>query len=285
MADEERRFEDAERERLRYVAATRAMRELGIARCEYPRAKTSSEDKPDTSAWSPFGEVLTAVGRATVMQPTAAPGRRVADRTLPEVVTATTAATDRVARASEASIVRHTVTESAREQLETARTYDLPRDGGRGAAWGRAVHRCIEAAGRGRTGPSLLAFAAAVASDEKLSDDHAAELESLILDLQRSDVWKRLTRNGSARFELPVMRVAEEGVTPILTEGVIDAAALLDDEWLVVDWKTGAASGDEWARRKARYEKQVGAYEAILTALSQHSSTSEIHRVRSDGAD
>src|SRR6185437_1425819 len=78
MADEERRFEDAERERLRYVAATRAMSELVIARCEYPRAKTSGEDKPDTSAWSPFGEVLTAVGRATVMQPTAAPGRRVA---------------------------------------------------------------------------------------------------------------------------------------------------------------------------------------------------------------
>ncbi len=68
------RFEDAERERLRYVAATRAMSELVIARCEYPKLKTSTEDRLDTSAWSPFGNVLTAIGRQTVMQPTPAPG-------------------------------------------------------------------------------------------------------------------------------------------------------------------------------------------------------------------
>lgn len=285
MADTERSFEDAERERLRYVAATRAMSELVIARCEYPRLKTSTEDRPDTSAWSPFCDVLTAVGMQTEMQPTAAPGRRVTDRTLPEIVDATAAATDRVTRASEASITRHTVTESAQEEREVARAYDLPRDKGRGPAWGRAVHRCIEGAGRGRAGQSLRAFAAAVASDESLSDDDAFQLEALIVDLQQSDVWKRLTRDGSARFELPVMRVGEGGSALVLTEGVIDAAALTDGGWLVVDWKTDAASGDEWAARKSRYDKQVGAYEAILGSLSQHGATGEIHRIRSNGAE
>ncbi|HSU97638.1 MAG TPA: 3'-5' exonuclease, partial [Gemmatimonadaceae bacterium] len=280
MADVECRFADAERERLRYVAATRAMSELVIARCEYPRLKTSTEDRPDTSAWSPFGEVLTAIDRQTVMQPTAAPGRRVTDRTLTEIVEAIAAATLRVTRASESSIRHRTVTESAREQREAARAYDLPRDAGRGVAWGRAVHRCIEAAGCGRAGPSLRAFAAAVASDEKLDDNDVSELEALIVDLQQSDIWKRLTGGGSARFELPVMHVSDGDVVPVLTEGVIDAATLTDDEWLVVDWKTDSASGDAWASRKARYDRQVGAYEEILTALSRHPATSAIHRVR-----
>ncbi len=94
-----------------------------------------------------------------------------------------------------------------------------------------------------------------------------------------------MTRNGSARFELPVMRVGEDGTALMLTEGVIDAAALTDDEWLVVDWKTDAATGDEWATRESKYNKQIRAYEAILTALSQHSATSEIHRIRWSGAE
>jgi len=280
MADVERRFEDAERERLRYVAATRAMSELVIARCEYPKLKTSTEDRPDTSVWSPFGEVLASIGGQVVMQPTAAPGRRVTDRTVANVTEAISAAALHVERARDSSIRRRTVTESAREQREAARAYDLPIDNGRGAAWGRAVHRCIEAAGCGRTGASLRAFAAAVAADEGLSGHHATELETLIVDLRQSDVWKRLTHDGSARFELSVMRVADGNSGLVLTEGVIDAATLTDDEWLVVDWKTDAATGDEWAARKAKYDGQVSAYAEMLTALSQHPASSTIHRVR-----
>ena len=285
MADVERRFEDAERERLRYVAATRAMSELVIARCEYPKLKTSTEDRPDTSVWSPFGEVLASIGGQVVMQPTAAPGRRVTDRTVANVTEAISAAALHVERARDSSIRRRTVTESAREQREAARAYDLPIDNGRGAAWGRAVHRCIEAAGCGRTGASLRAFAAAIAADEGLSGHHATELETLIVDLRQSDVWKRLTHDGSARFELSVMRVADGNSGPVLTEGVIDAATLTDGEWLVVDWKTDAAGGDAWAKRKPRYDRQVGAYEEILTALSQYPATSEIHRVRGSDAE
>src|SRR6185312_4524418 len=285
MAAKERGFAEAEKERLRYVAATRAARELVIARCKYPPLKTSTGDKPDMSVWAPFAAVLSAVGGEAEMQVTPAPGRQTSKRSLSEVLDAITAANTRVMTAAASSLMRHTVTESARDERETARVYDLRRASGRGVAWGRAVHRCIEAAGRGRTGAALSAFAAAVVADEELDDECAAELCTLISELQQSDVWKRLTRDGSARFELPVMRVAEGGSALVLTEGVIDAAALTDGEWLVVDWKTDAASGDEWAARKSRYDKQVGAYEAILTALSQHGATGAIHRIRSNGAE
>ena len=281
MAEAECGFADAERQRLLYVAATRAMRELVIARCEVPPAKSSKQDKPDTSAWSPFGEILSVIGRRTAMQPTMAPGRRMTDRTAEEIANATSAAQHRVASASESSTRHRTVTESAKEQREAARAYDLPRDKGRGAAWGRAVHRCIEAAGRGRTGATLSAFAAAVASDEGLSDEHAAELEALIADLQQSDIWTRLTQSGEARFELPVMRAAQIEAKTVLTEGVLDAAALTDDGWLIVDWKTDTSGEDEWARRRSQYEKQIATYEQMLNELSATPAHATIERVRS----
>jgi len=285
MAAEEHGFAEAEKERLRYVAATRAARELVIARCKYPPLKTSTGDKPDMSAWAPFAAVLSAVGGEAEMQVTPAPGRQTSKRSLSEVLDAITAANGRVMTAAASSLIRRTVTESARDARETARAYDLPRASGRGVAWGRAVHRCIEAAGRGRSGAALSAFAAAVVADEELNEECTAELFTLISELQRSDVWKQLMRGENARFELPLMHVSDHDGRALLTEGVIDAAALTDGEWLIVDWKTDAASGDEWAARKSRYDKQVGAYEAILEALSQHRATGEIHRIRSDVAE
>ncbi|HWG33182.1 MAG TPA: UvrD-helicase domain-containing protein [Gemmatimonadaceae bacterium] len=285
MAAEECGFAQAEKERLRYVAATRAARELVIACCKYPPTKGSTGDRQDTSAWAPFATVLGDVGGQLEMQVTPAPGRRTSEQPLSELLDAIAAANGRVMTAATPSLTRCTVTESARDERERARAYDLPRASGRGVAWGRAVHRCIEAAGRGRTGAALSAFAAAVVADEELNDECAAELCTLVSELQRSDVWKQLMRGENARFELPVMHVSDDGGRALVTEGVIDAAALTDDKWLVVDWKTDAANGDEWGRRKARYDEQVGAYEAILTALSQRPATSEIHRIRGDGAE
>jgi len=212
--------------------------------------------------------------------PTAAPGRRVVDRDATYIAGAIADAADGVTRASIASMSHRTVTESVKEQREDALMYDRSPDGGKGTAWGRAVHRCIEAMGRGRSTESLRAFGAAVASDEALDPADADVLIALVDDVRQSDVWNRLTANGRAYFELPVMRYSVDAERAVLTEGVIDAAALTDDEWLIVDWKTDSATGDEWAARKAKYDGQVGAYAEMLTALSQHSASSTIHRVR-----
>ncbi|MEO6865844.1 MAG: UvrD-helicase domain-containing protein [Gemmatimonadaceae bacterium] len=279
MAASERSFAAAEDQRLLYVATTRAMRELVVSRCERPKAKSATEAKPDTSAWSPLGTVLGDRCTETIMLTTAAPGRRRTERTSQEVEDAITLARSAVARASIASISHQTVTESAKEQREMVRAYDVPPDRSRGKAWGRVVHRCIEAAGRGRSGESLSAFVAAVVSDEGLGADNSSAVELLLGEIRQSELWKRLTSGAVARFELPVMRLTHDADSAILTEGVIDAAVLAGDEWLIVDWKTDAVGDVEWAKRHIQYEKQVGAYGKMLNALTGQPTQFAIQRV------
>ncbi len=282
MADAETRFEEAEDQRLLYVAATRAMQELVIARCERPKAKTAAEAKPDTSIWAPFGDVLSALNQETRMVTVAAPGRRRAERTSQYITEAISAARISVQRASDASIVHRTVTESAKEERETARTYDLQTDRSRGKAWGRAVHRCMEVAGRGRTAASFNAFVAAVVNDEGLSVDHIAEIELLISEIQQSELWAKLMADGAAAFELPVMHLARETGTALLAEGVIDAVTQTGGEWLVVDWKTDSVGDAEWSRRLEQYQEQVGAYGQMLNALTELPARSVVQRVRAE---
>ena len=282
MADSEKRFAAAEDQRLLYVATTRAMRELVVSRCERPKAKSATEPKPDTSAWSPLGTVLGDLGSETVMLTTAAPGRLRTKRTSRYIEETIASARSSVERASIASIAHQTVTESAKEQREIARTYDFAPDRSKGKAWGRVVHRCIEAVGRGRSGVSLGAFVAAALDEEGLSADNVAEIELLLAEVHRSELWARLTRNGAASFELAVMQLTHDADTAVLAEGIIDAAALANGDWLIVDWKTDSVGGVEWAKRRIQYEKQVGAYEQMLTGLSNQPVQSVIQRVTAE---
>ena len=215
------------------------------------------------------------------MSPSAAPGRRSTSRTPRDMSDAIESARSRLKGASEATMVRHTVTESARLEREESVSYDLPLAKSRGKAWGRAIHRCIEAAGRGRAGAALSAFVAAVAREEELGEDQCAEIRKALDEIMESELWKELTGNGSASFELPVMSIHDDGSRATLIEGVIDAATLTGEGWLVVDWKTDAAGPEEWARRSRQYEQQVAAYERILGALSGKATRSVLHRVQS----
>ena len=79
------------------------------------------------------------------------------------------------------------------------------------------------------------------------------------------------------------MQFTDDPTRASLTEGVLDAAVLSDDEWLVVDWKTDSLDGDDWTKRRTQYEKQVTAYEQILKTLSDRPATSVIQRVKTDG--
>lgn len=261
MADTEARFAAAEKQRLLYVAATRAKRELVIARCE--REKT-----PDTSFWSPLVPLATELGTRLTLEAGAAPGRRAVEREATSMVDAGGAARAATEAATRESIAISTVTESAKQESETARAYDLPRAPGRGAAWGRAVHRAIEAMGNGRGGASLDAFVAAVCADEGLGDDACEQLRELLADVRASDLWQQFVGGGDTRFELPIMQCASGDDRELVTEGVIDAAVRDSDGWWLVDWKTDDVDGSGWERRRAAYERQIGAYERMVASLT-----------------
>ncbi|HEY8309814.1 MAG TPA: hypothetical protein VIG47_04625, partial [Gemmatimonadaceae bacterium] len=208
----------------------------------------------------------------------------VADRTSQQVADGLARARESVMRASVASSAHRTVTESVGEERESIRAFDLPIDGNGGIyggiAWGRAIHKCIEAVGRGRDGKSLTAFIAAVVADEGLRPEQCSEVARLLGELRKSECWTSLMAAGAPCFELPVMSVSRDGDRTVVSEGVIDAATLHDGGWFVADWKTDGVDEATWTHRAEKYRKQVAAYEQMLTALSGRPSRSELHRVR-----
>jgi ATP-dependent helicase/nuclease subunit A len=280
MAGEEARFAAAERVRLLYVAVTRARRELVVARSE---RITKEGPVPDRSRWSALAPALD--GRASAIAPAAGepPGRRRLERGPAEMDDAVRSAGARLSAASAPSFHVRTVTESAKAEREEARAYDLPlRAASPGAAWGRAVHRALEALGRGRGGRSLRAFLHAVARDEGLEDGAAAELERTVERVRASGAWRRLTGAGACAVELPVMRWTDGagGEGGLLLEGVVDAASLGSGGWTVVDWKTDGVDDEGWRARAAQYARQVEAYAEILSALSGRPASGAVERVR-----
>ncbi|NUO65047.1 MAG: UvrD-helicase domain-containing protein [Gemmatimonadaceae bacterium] len=277
MAAEESLFERAEDDRLLYVATTRPMRELVVARC----AKTTKAHGTEHLgwAWTPLAATLAKVGQPLELVATDAPGRNRVQRSADELREATENATRRLGLASVPTLRVATVTESVKEQRETARAYDLPKATSPGAAWGRAVHRAMEAVGRGRSGESLDVFLAAVAREEELDAERSAALPRLVAELTASERWTRLMANAPA-LELTIMSRTTEDGADLLTEGVIDAASRDADGWTLLDWKTDGVADAEWAKRVDQYERQVGTYGEMLTALTGAPAAGEIVRAR-----
>jgi ATP-dependent helicase/nuclease subunit A len=277
MEADEALFDSAEDDRLLYVATTRPKCELVVARCEHYTKVRGTEYKG--WAYGPLKTMLDAVASELEMKVTEAPGRARVRHSAEEMRTAVSVAASRVAAASVASMRVETVTESAKEQRDVAREYDLPVKRGLGPAWGRAVHRALEAAGQGRDGEALEFLVRAIAADEGLDEERATALGRIVAQVRASDAWKQLL-GGKAVFELPVMQVRREGDVELVTEGVMDAAVLGDDGWLVLDWKTDDVADAEWEKRRIGYERQVGRYAEMLTALGGRTSAGEIIRVR-----
>jgi ATP-dependent exoDNAse (exonuclease V) beta subunit len=161
---------------------------------------------------------------------------------------------------------RTSVTRALREARAEAAIYDLPGSGAGDEArtLGTVLHRVIEAAGRGRRGDSLCAFAAAVAQEEELSAATTTRLLNSIDDLLAVPDIQHAISAAGALFELPMMRATagEDGLA--LVEGVIDAARPDGGGWEVLDWKLGG-SGME---KRSDYQRQVEEYVWMLAAIS-----------------
>jgi ATP-dependent helicase/nuclease subunit A len=275
MQEREAEFLAAERIRLLYVAATRAKRELVVSRSA---RVNKSGAVADDSLWSPLGPTLDSLAIGIDLPQSRAPGRRALERELSSIQSAIAEANARVHATSAATVRAVTVTESAKQERETQRAYDFP-SGGAGVEWGRAVHRIVEAMGRGRTGEKLHAFISAVAADEGLSLEQGVELKALAVTVAESQAWRSLFDGGAPQFELSIMRRSEEDGVEVLTEGVIDAAVVTGDQWLVIDWKSDKVSDDAWRERLTKYERQVSTYAQMVSALTGMQVRSKVERV------
>ncbi len=276
-------FLDAEFDRLLYVAVTRAKRELWVAKFDFDLKTGKAQDK---SLWARLSAPLSTLGQLRELPMDNPPGRIRVELSAVEIAGIAATAAARRARAGLPRWTRSTVTRLAREEAAEAEELKLVAKRGLGRNWGSAVHECLEAMGRGRSGGNLERFVRAVARSHELRDEQAEQLLALVLEHGASAEWRRMMQaKGGAAVELQiaVMEQGSEGV-PRLVEGVIDAVAQVNGEWGVVDWKTDNLEGEAWEGRRVQYQRQVDAYARMLQDQTGRRATGRVVRVgREDG--
>ena len=226
-------FEAAERDRLLYVAATRAKSILVV----------SVSDK--ASAWSkltPFlGNEIPELPRAVVAEPAGSlrhVGRDLAvQRALRDERRTLSLAP------SYAVVTPTSLTHAAAPLPARQRT-------GRGMSWGRVIHRLLEGL---MENPSLdvRAYAANLLSEEERPAEDLEEVTAVVEGVRSSPLWQRATRASRRLVEVPFAVEVDsseigisEGPARSLLQGAIDLAFEEDSGWILVDYKTDTIAGN-----------------------------------------
>ncbi|MBI4603249.1 MAG: UvrD-helicase domain-containing protein [Planctomycetes bacterium] len=256
LAAEEKRFLDAERKRLLYVAATRAGAQLTIAR----RAK----DK----RWNPWLSFEPALEGSRALEdpgPASAPARpavKLAPRE-PEVA--------RAAGGERWEACRRPTYAAAAAKLVSVKgpsPAGVPR-GERGAEWGTVIHTLLETAMK-EPAADLAGLARAALAEEGLDPGLAGEAVEVVQAVASSDVWRRALAAERRLAEVPFERLVPEppGGVVTLLRGVIDLVFLEAGGWVIVDYKTDGRGEGSLKGLVERYRPQVEAYKEAWEAMT-----------------
>ena len=280
-------YEEAEEDRLLYVAVTRARDELVVSQREGATARSRSP-------WDRLEPWLNE--HATVLELEAGPPRdrgrleRTAADLLAEVARVDT---DRSGRAgatyrfeSVTAVAKGSDPDDAGEVPRSPRGA-LPGRGStepraaagpapRGYEWGSVVHAALAAAARGLAMDSLREVCRSLlVEQERPVDDtgHPRELEELVTLVERvraSDLWSRSMRAPVRHAEIPFAapRPRSDDPVPEWIEGVIDLVFEEDGGWVIADYKTDVGDDPDFPRRSQAYRRQVDLYAACWEALT-----------------
>lgn len=205
---QERAFEEAERVRLLYVAATRARDELVVSRWSAGKG---------ASNWAALDPWLNANGSPLPLEARSPEPRPVLEYGRAEALKATRAAAQRLREMAEESFRHVSVTEVAKaEDIPPAPTTppDTARAVGaeqqfRGYSWGSVVHAALAAAAAGLGETGLLAVCRALLLEhDRPVDDHGNPVESqelmdLVHSVRTSDLWLRAESSERMLVEVP----------------------------------------------------------------------------------
>ncbi len=233
MEETEALFEEAEKVRLLYVAATRAEQQLIVS---VKRIKSGKATGP----WSlidPYVKASLPHPAARARNAPASPGQPPAA----ELAAFRAQAGQRRARASApgyrvASVTAVAHADAARPAWEWT---------GKGMSWGRVLHGLLEAAMRDAA-LDLSACAANLLADEGRPAQELEEAVSLVEAVRASPLWRRALASARCLVEVPFALAAPEPrradePAEILT-GAIDLVFEEADAWIVVDYKSDIVS-------------------------------------------
>ncbi len=273
-AEVEQPFLNAEADRLRYVAATRAKELLVISRWE----KTGG-----IQPWRPFNEFLDDAEEPAVPGRASAPAPRKADLSEKTRTRLAAVRKARLAGAKISSYAVESVTGSTHREIPAEEKAGLATGPATGTAFGDLVHQLLEHAMRQR------ADAAAIERYAMWLTFEDAELQAAVPEalgaVQRvmaSDLWKDAHASAACDVEVPFTLATEgDGGTPTLVSGVIDIAYRAEGGWCIVDYKTDQLGGRPAASLLERYGAQIDSYSRAWSELTGEKAVRVgIHAVR-----
>jgi len=241
--EREEAFQTAEEQRLLYVAATRAKRALIV-----------SVSERRNSPWAHFQPFLTAEA--------AEPDRACSDS--PNADAQALAAEFYAARDQRVQALGRAGQESYRREQVTRVSHsgDAPASAepGRGASWGRVMHRLLEAL-MSDADLDVCAEADILLREEERPPEEADEVAMLVAGVRASDLWKRACESPERYVEAPfgVPLPAEDDGVPGALFGTVDLVFREDGGWVIVDYKSDRTQ-DRLEGLVERYAGQVRAY-------------------------
>ena len=280
---EERAFDEAERDRLLYVAGTRARDELVIGRIP----------GRDKSPWRGYHGALPDMAEILDLRPGKPPEKAEVDVS-PAEIERSIAVTREVRLAlGSPTYLMESVTALAKKgyaELATGGAEGEPAaepssaepgavpGGPRGYEWGSAVHAALAAAAWGMEGEPFRLFCRALLVEYELPVDEAGqprnleELLDLVGQVQASELWQRAAAAEERYVELPFAAPYEgreaPADVPVTVEGVVDLAFREPDGWVIADYKTDRGDDPDFERRTRAYRRQVDIYADCWAALT-----------------
>lgn len=226
-AAEEENYSAAEKERLMYVASTRAKQLLIIS--HYPFAE---------SVWSLFTPCLETTPLLEGIE-VLSPVKSLADVIItPEDCRAAEARFEHSAAQANTSTYELV---SATDLKDSARLPSWSKEG-KGMAWGKVIHRSLEALGKGMVKEDLELFVEAALEDEGMGKALKKEVIDTITAISESILWKEVQLSEKSLFEVPFScRISprdSSGAEYAILSGVIDLVYKTRDGWVIVDYKT-----------------------------------------------
>ncbi|MFH1539789.1 MAG: UvrD-helicase domain-containing protein [bacterium] len=236
LAAEEKKFDEAEKMRLLYVAATRAGAMLSIVTRDKYRNRNS---------WDFFGGF---VEDAPALED---PGER--KRVVSEKININSAdinaAIEEIKKRWNHSLKSTCASEEAKKYALQGKK--IPAAGaGLGPKWGKTIHKLLKvAAEKPEAGLRHIAISSL---HEQYEQEELAEYGTSLVDaviktvrsVQESNVWKRAKESEMAFYEIPIVTILQDtkkrGDFPeILLNGEIDLVFKENGKWVIVDYKTG----------------------------------------------
>jgi ATP-dependent helicase/nuclease subunit A len=145
-------------------------------------------------------------------------------------------------------------------ELDLQKSFTLTSE--KGDAWGRVVHKSLEACGKGNRS-ILESLAKQWLQEETLPSEKSIDLLHAVDRVLSSDLWKRMRAAEEKHFELPF--AFYESPQKVIF-GVIDLIFKEKDGWVIVDYKSDDFENDP--PRKSHYLQQIGRYAEIWKKMT-----------------